>query len=68
MADGEWISGTMGDFKQDPMLEIVYEDGRPSHFQEKTCELHEPMRAANQQATNKHQNDSMGTLPAWHRV
>ncbi|KAL9134767.1 MAG: hypothetical protein Q9175_004047 [Cornicularia normoerica] len=35
MADGEWISATMGDFKKDPRLEIIYEDGRPSYFQEK---------------------------------
>lgn len=31
----------MRDFKKDPLLEIVYENGRPSYFQEKTCELHE---------------------------
>ena len=43
MADGEWISATMGDFKKDPRLEIVHEDGRPSYFQEKTCELHDPI-------------------------
>ncbi|OAA59700.1 Pyoverdine biosynthesis [Niveomyces insectorum RCEF 264] len=36
MADGEWLSAPMGDFKEDPMLEVVYEDGRPSYFQEKT--------------------------------
>ena len=35
MADGEWISGAMGDLKKDPMLEIVYENGRPSYFQER---------------------------------
>ncbi|KAH6873803.1 Pyoverdine/dityrosine biosynthesis protein-domain-containing protein [Thelonectria olida] len=35
-ADGEWISAPMGDFKKDAKMEIVYEDGRPSYFQEKT--------------------------------
>ena len=35
-ADGEWLSGPMSDFKKNPMLEIVYEDGRPSYFREKT--------------------------------
>ena len=35
MADGEWISGAMGDLKKDPMLEIVSENGRPSYFQER---------------------------------
>ncbi|CAM6002883.1 unnamed protein product [Sphagnum balticum] len=35
MADGEWLSAPMGDFKEDPMLEVVYEDGRPSYFQER---------------------------------
>ena len=39
MADGEWLSGTMGDLKKDPKLEIVYEDGRPSYFREKRCDL-----------------------------
>lgn len=38
-ADGEWLSGPMSDFKKNPMLEIVYEDGRPSYFQEKIREL-----------------------------
>lgn len=37
MADGEWMSAPMGDFKEDPRLEIVYgENGRPSHFREKS--------------------------------
>lgn len=40
--DGEWISATMVDFKKDPTLEIVYEDGRPSYFGKK-CELDEPI-------------------------
>ncbi len=34
MADGEWMSAPMGDFKDDPRLEVVYEDGRPSYFRE----------------------------------
>ena len=40
MADGEWISATMGDLKKDPRLEIVYEGGRPSYFREKAIEPH----------------------------
>ena len=36
MATGEWISATMIEFKKDPALEIVAEDGRPSYFHEKT--------------------------------
>lgn len=43
MADGEWVSGTMGDFKKDPMLEVVYEHGRPSYFQQKAGELGGPI-------------------------
>ena len=39
LMDGEWISGTMSDFKKDPRLEIVYENDRPSYFQEKVYEL-----------------------------
>ena len=66
MANGMWISATMGDFKKDPMLEIVYEDGRPSHFQEKTCELQEstdgPISTSNQQASNRLDGHSAGLV------
>lgn len=57
MADGEYISATMGEFKRNPMLEIVYENGRPSYFQEKTSELHESVDgekpASNQQESKR---------------
>ncbi|KAF1982045.1 hypothetical protein K402DRAFT_341217 [Aulographum hederae CBS 113979] len=33
-ADGEWVSAPMGDFQKDPRMQIVYENGRPSYFQE----------------------------------
>ena len=66
MADGEWISATMGEFKKDPMLKIVYEDGRPSYFQEKTCEHHEPIdgenSASNQQASKRLNGHSAGLV------
>ena len=39
MADGEWLSATMGEFTRNPMLEIVHEDGRPSYFREKIPKL-----------------------------
>ncbi|KAF1945054.1 hypothetical protein EJ02DRAFT_339532 [Clathrospora elynae] len=39
LADGEWISAPMGDFKKDPKFEVVFENGRPSYFQEKTVEF-----------------------------
>lgn len=42
LADGEWISAPMGDFKKDPRLELVYEDGRPSYFKEKPREANAP--------------------------
>lgn len=35
MADGEWVSAPMGDFKGDSRMEVVEVDGRPSHFREK---------------------------------
>ncbi|KAK8117036.1 uncharacterized protein PG998_005317 [Apiospora kogelbergensis] len=35
MANGEWLSAPMGDFKENPNLEVVEVDGRPSHFQER---------------------------------
>ncbi|RMJ02431.1 hypothetical protein CDV36_015298 [Fusarium kuroshium] len=34
MADGEWLSALMSDFKADRLLELVEEDGRPSYFRE----------------------------------
>ncbi|KIW62366.1 hypothetical protein PV04_10546 [Phialophora macrospora] len=36
MADGEWISAPMGEFKKDPRMKLVYENGRPSYFEETT--------------------------------
>lgn len=33
-ADGEWVSGLSGDFKDNEKWELVFEDGRPSYFQE----------------------------------
>ncbi|KAK7992579.1 putative ABC1 transport protein [Apiospora saccharicola] len=35
MADGEWVSAPMGDFKENPRMEVVEVDGQPSHFREK---------------------------------
>ncbi|KAJ5779598.1 hypothetical protein N7457_007318 [Penicillium paradoxum] len=34
LATGEWVSAPMEDFRNDNRLEIVYVDGRPSHFME----------------------------------
>ncbi|ORY16214.1 Pyoverdine/dityrosine biosynthesis protein-domain-containing protein [Clohesyomyces aquaticus] len=36
MADGVWMSAPMGEYKKNPRMETVYEDGRPSYFREKT--------------------------------
>lgn len=38
MADGEWMSAPMGDFKEDPRMKIIEEKGRPSYFREMTEE------------------------------
>lgn len=35
MADGQWLSAPMGEFKKNPNMEIVKEEGRPMHFREK---------------------------------
>ncbi|KAK3315685.1 Pyoverdine/dityrosine biosynthesis protein-domain-containing protein [Apodospora peruviana] len=35
MADGQWLSAPMGDFKENPLMEVVYEDGRPSYFRQR---------------------------------
>ncbi|KAJ5792035.1 transferase family protein [Penicillium pulvis] len=34
LADGEWVSGPMGEFSQDGRLQLVHVDGKPSHYQE----------------------------------
>lgn len=34
LADGTWISAPMSEFKQDSRLKLVYEDERPSYFEE----------------------------------
>lgn len=34
MADGEWVSAPMGDFKDNPRMKVVEERGRPSYFRE----------------------------------
>ncbi|EPE32483.1 P-loop containing nucleoside triphosphate hydrolase [Glarea lozoyensis ATCC 20868] len=39
LADGGWISAPKGDFEKDARLKVVYEDGRPSYFQEKKAGL-----------------------------
>ncbi|KAL8922380.1 MAG: hypothetical protein Q9208_005233 [Pyrenodesmia sp. 3 TL-2023] len=66
MADGEWMSSTMADFKKDPRLEIVHENGRPSYFLEKT---HEPEEhsvgdkiASSQQPSRRPTKPSAGTV------
>ncbi|KAF7165602.1 hypothetical protein CNMCM6106_001683 [Aspergillus hiratsukae] len=38
LADGEWTSAPMGEFSKDDRMELVYVDGRPSHFREKPRE------------------------------
>ncbi|KAG5206092.1 Transferase family [Trichophyton interdigitale] len=38
LADGEWVSAPMGEFAKDSRLEVVYVDGRPSHYREKLRE------------------------------
>lgn len=43
----------MDDFKKDSRLEIVYEDGRPSYYQEHSCELPELLTARNQQGKQR---------------
>ncbi|KAL8782450.1 MAG: hypothetical protein Q9213_005380 [Squamulea squamosa] len=47
LADGEWVSATMAEFKKNPMLEIVYEGGRPSFFRDKACGMQEPNSSDN---------------------
>ncbi|KAI0188862.1 transferase family protein [Astrocystis sublimbata] len=39
LADGEWISAPMGDFSENPRLELVKVNGMPSHFKEKAGEM-----------------------------
>ena len=66
MADGEWISGTMGDFKNDPMMEVVYEHGRPSYFQQKARKLSEQIdskqSSSHMQAAQGPSGNSIGLI------
>lgn len=51
MANGDWMSAPMGDFKENPRMRIVEERGRPSYFQEMTEEeFLEQQRLAKQAA------------------
>ncbi|KAE9991797.1 hypothetical protein EG327_010993 [Venturia inaequalis] len=51
MADGEWVSAPMGDFKENPRMKVVEERGRPSYFREMTEEEYlEEQRVAKQLA------------------
>ncbi|KAL6704546.1 hypothetical protein ACN47E_008056 [Coniothyrium glycines] len=34
LAHGEWISAPAGDFRSNPKMEVVYENGRPSYYRE----------------------------------
>jgi len=43
MADGGWLSAPMGEFKKDPKLEVIYEDGKPSYFKERVIEVKQPV-------------------------
>jgi hypothetical protein len=36
LARGGWISAPQGEFAKDEAFEVMYEDGRPSQFREKT--------------------------------
>jgi hypothetical protein len=65
MADGEWLSAPMGDFMSDPRLEVIYENGRPSYFQEKTCKPDEPIdnnKTPSEQQTSKQLNGNSTVL------
>lgn len=51
MADGEWMSAPMGDFKENPRMKIINEKSRPSYFREMTEEeFLEEQRLAKQSA------------------
>src|SRR4051794_32666903 len=51
MADGEWTSAPMGDFKVNPRMKVISEKGRPSYFREMTQEeFQENQRLAGQPA------------------
>ncbi|KAI4198521.1 MAG: hypothetical protein LQ350_005250 [Teloschistes chrysophthalmus] len=68
MANGDWISGTMISFKENVALETVYENGRPSHFQEKITPAHQLSDAEGsaeiQVASPKFSGDATRIVPA----
>lgn len=62
MANGEWISATMSEFKKDPTLEIVYENGRPSYFQQRHRGFIEPIDGDSNQRTSEKLDGSSAQL------
>lgn len=51
LTNGEWISAPMGDFRENPRMKIVEENGRPSYFKEMTEEeFHEHQKEAEEAA------------------
>lgn len=55
LTDGNWISAPMGEFQKDPKMKLVYEDGRPSYFQETAGEDSSKPTPANSQDPTRHQ-------------
>lgn len=46
MANGEWMSSPMGDFKENPRMKVISEKGRASYFREITEEEYEEEQRA----------------------
>lgn len=63
MVDGQWLSAPMGDFKENPLMEVVFEDGRPSYFREKAPELPPTPPVASVAASVTDESSSEPTAP-----
>lgn len=67
MADGEWLSAPMGEFEKDPRMKIIYQDSRPSYFQETTDDMGNDQDSANRpvdvhnEENQELPHDSIGT-------
>ncbi|KAJ6436823.1 ATP-binding cassette, subfamily G (WHITE), member 2, PDR [Purpureocillium lavendulum] len=57
MADGEWLSAPMGEFRKEPRMKIIYEDGRPSYFKETEGNDRSAENAVHEATTNTNGGD-----------
>ncbi|PNP81104.1 hypothetical protein FNYG_05571 [Fusarium nygamai] len=61
-ATGEWTSAPKGEYLKDPNMKVIYESGRPSHFQE-IIASHEPGQKAETETREVNIRESQNDAP-----